>query len=290
MIAKDGRIVWVQDEARMVSLPGKRPYWQGFLLDVTERKQSQAQLERALAVERQASQRLRSLDEMKNTFLQAVSHDLRTPLAAILGLAVTLERRDLQLDEADARDLAHRIAANARRLDRLVANLLDMDRLERGIVSPTVEPVDVGVLVGRIVEESGLVSEDRLETELAPIEQDVDVSKVERIVENLLANAARHAPASSTIWVRVVAAPGGVEIVVEDEGDGVPRELRDVVFEPFRQGPEAPKHSPGVGIGLALVQRFAALQGGRAWVQEREGGGASFHVFLPETFQEAEDP
>jgi PAS domain S-box-containing protein len=290
MIAKDGRIVWVQDEARMVSLPGKRPYWQGFLLDVTERKQSQAQLERALAVERQASQRLRSLDEMKNTFLQAVSHDLRTPLAAILGLAVTLERRDLQLDEADARDLAHRIAANARRLDRLVANLLDMDRLERGIVSPTVEPVDVGVLVGRIVEESGLVSEDRLETELAPIEQDVDVSKVERIVENLLANAARHAPATSTIWVRVVAAPGGVEIVVEDEGDGVPRELRDVVFEPFRQGPEAPKHSPGVGIGLALVQRFAALQGGRAWVQEREGGGASFHVFLPETFQEAEDP
>ena len=281
MIAKDGHVVWVQDEARLVKLPGKRPYWQGFLLDVSERKEAQVQLERALAVERQATQRLRSLDDMKNMFLQAVSHDLRTPLAAILGLAVTLERDDVQLDEDDARDLAHRIAANARRLDRLVSNLLDMDRLERGIVTPTLEVTDVGALVGRIVEDSELVPEERVRTELRHVTQQVDIAKVERIVENLLANAARHAPAASTIWVRVVAVPDGIEIAVEDDGPGVPEELRDVVFEPFRQGPDAPQHSPGVGVGLALVRRFAELLGGRAWVQEREGGGASFRVFLP---------
>ena len=73
---------------------------------------------------------------MKNTFLQAVSHDLRTPLAAILGLAITLERGDVHLEEDDAKDLARRIAGNARRLDRLVTNLLDLDRLARGIVTP----------------------------------------------------------------------------------------------------------------------------------------------------------
>ena len=139
MIAKDGRIVWVQDEATLVHLPNKPPYWQGFLLDVTERKEAEAQLERALDVEREATQRLRALDEMKNTFLQAVSHDLRTPLAAILGLAITLERGDIQLSDDDARDLAHRIAVNARRLDRLVTNLLDLDRLARGIVAPKLQ-------------------------------------------------------------------------------------------------------------------------------------------------------
>ncbi len=199
---------------------------------------------------------------MKNTFLQAVSHDLRTPLAAILGLAITLERGDVHLDEADARDLARRIAGNARRLDRLVTNLLDMDRLARGIVSPKLDETDVGGLVGRVAEESELVPPGRLVIELEPVVQAVDVAKVERIIENLLANAVRHTPSTSTIWVRVEADAAGVLIAVEDDGPGVPEDLREAVFEPFRQGPDAPQHSPGVGVGLTLVRRFAELQGG----------------------------
>jgi signal transduction histidine kinase len=72
-----------------------------------------------------------------------------------------------------------------------------------------------------------------------------------------------------------------VVIAVEDDGPGVAEHLRETIFEPFRQGPDAPQHSPGVGVGLTLVRRFAELHGGRAWVQERDGGGASFRVFLP---------
>jgi signal transduction histidine kinase len=73
----------------------------------------------------------------------------------------------------------------------------------------------------------------------------------------------------------------GVLIAVEDEGPGVPKELQVEIFEPFRQGPTASPHAPGTGIGLSLVAMFADLHGGRAWVQDREGGGASFRVFLP---------
>jgi PAS domain S-box-containing protein len=281
MIAKDGRIVWVQDEASLIRLPGKAPYWQGFLLDITERKEWEDQLERSLDVEREATHRLRALDEMKNTFLQAVSHDLRTPLAAILGLAITLERGDVHLEEADAKDLARRIAANARRLERLVTNLLDLDRLARGIVEPKLEEVDVAGLVRRVLEESQLIEEGRLQTDLRTVVQPVDVAKVERIVENLLANTARHTPSNASIWVSVKPEPNGVMILVEDSGAGVSADLRDAIFEPFRQGPEAPQHSPGVGVGLTLVRRFAELHGGRAWVQDRDGGGASFRVFLP---------
>ena len=108
-----------------------------------------------------------------------------------------------------------------------------------------------------------------------------DGAKVERIVENLLANTARHTPSHASIWVRVHNADGGVLLAIEDDGPGVAAEIRETIFEPFQQGPDAPQHSPGVGVGLTLVRRFAELHGGRAWVQDRDGGGASFRVFLP---------
>jgi signal transduction histidine kinase len=115
-----------------------------------------------------------------------------------------------------------------------------------------------------------------------------DGSKVERIVENLLANTVRHTPPTSTIWIAVAGTDEGALLVVEDDGAGVSEELRETIFDPFQQGPEAPRHSPGVGVGLTLVRRFAELHGGRAWVQDREGGGASFRVLLP--FEPPEPP
>jgi two-component system, OmpR family, sensor histidine kinase KdpD len=250
--------------------------------DITARKRAEQELERALVVEREAAQRLRAVDEMKNTFLQAVSHDLRTPLAAILGLAVTLGRSDIELERGDATELADRIAINARKLDRLVTDLLDLDRLGRGIVEPNLQPVDVGALLSRVVEESELLAGRRVLLDVEPVVVRVDAAKVERIVENLLANTARHTPASSAVWVSARRVDGGVVVAVEDDGDGVPESERTEIFEAFRQGSEAPTHSPGVGVGLTLVARFAELHGGRAWVEERLGGGASFRVLLPD--------
>ena len=281
MVHKDGRVVWVQDEARLVRTGDAPPYWQGFLLEITERKEAEERLAEALEREREATQQLRSLDEMKNTFLQAVSHDLRTPLAAILGLAITLERPDVHLEEGDTHDLARRIADNARKLDRLVTNLLDLDRLARGIVEPKLHVTDLGALVRRVLSESDLIADAQVETEIAEVILPIDGAKVERIVENLLANTTRHTPVGTTVWVRVFRVPEGGMIVVEDNGAGVTSDLRETIFEPFLQGPDAPQHSPGVGVGLALVRRFAELHGGRAWVEDREGGGASFRVLLP---------
>jgi signal transduction histidine kinase len=83
------------------------------------------------------------------------------------------------------------------------------------------------------------------------------------------------------IWVRLWSQDGGAVIAVEDDGPGVPVDLRHEIFEPFRQGPTSSAHSPGTGIGLSLVAMFADLHGGRAWIEDREGGGASFRVFLP---------
>jgi PAS domain S-box-containing protein len=281
LFAKDGRAVWVRDDWVVTSRHSGDPILQGVIFDITERKQAEEDLERALSIEREAAERLRALDELKNTFLHAVSHELRTPLSAVLGLSLTLERDEVQLSAGEHADMVHRLAANARKLDRLLADLLDLDRLDRGIMEPRRRPTDVAALVGRIVDSSDLIGARSVRVVTQPVVIPLDASKVERIVENLLANAARHTPPETTIWVRVAPDHDGVLLCVEDDGPGISDTLRDTIFEPFRQGPDASGHSAGVGIGLSLVSKFAELHGGRAWVEERPGGGASFKVFLP---------
>jgi len=125
------------------------------------------------------------------------------------------------------------------------------------------------------------VSDTRLRIDIRSVMQAVDPAKVERIVENLLANAVRHTPSGATIWISLVPEDDGVLLTVEDDGPGVDPALAETIFEPFLQGPDAPQHAPGVGVGLTLVRRFAELHGGRAWLEPRPGGGASFRVHLP---------
>ncbi|MGZ5294489.1 MAG: sensor histidine kinase [Actinomycetota bacterium] len=279
LVARDGRVVWVHDQARLITDDAGEPmYWQGVLVDITEQKRAEA-LEADLASERQTAHELREADELKNTFLQAVAHDLRSPLTAILGLSGTLERDEIDLDRDDTRDFARRITANAQRMDRLVADMLDLERLAGGVLRPVLLPLDVGALVREMAVSSGLATHRRLDLETPGVTIHADRAMVERIVDNLLTNTAKHTPEEARIWVRVEPLDGGAVVVVEDDGPGVPAEDRDAIFEPFRQG-SVPDRSTGVGVGLALVARFAALHGGRAWVEEREGGGASFHVFL----------
>jgi PAS domain S-box-containing protein len=277
LLARTGETVWVHDQARLIEDDAGHPkYWQGVLVDITEQRRAE-DLERDLASEREATDRLRAADEMKNTFLQAVSHDLRTPLAAILGLAVTLEREDVDLEAEETHDMARRIAQNARKLDGIVTNLLDLDRLSSGKLEPFFEMVDVGTIVRELVTNFDISTDRTLRLHTEPTEIPADAAMVERIVENLLGNALKHTPPHARIWVSVEHLAEGALIVVADDGPGVPAEERERIFEPFRQGTD---HASGAGVGLALVARFAELHDGRAWVEDRPRGGASFNVFL----------
>jgi PAS domain S-box-containing protein len=279
IVTPDGREVWVHDETTFVTGEDGGPsFLQGVMYDVTERKLAEQALQHSERRERDAAERLRALDEMKNTFLAAVSHELRSPLTSILGLSLTLEQQ--KLSAADRRDLTRRVAQNARKLDRLLKDLLDIDRLSRGNVTPQLRTTDLGALVRGTVDSLEL-GDRRVVVDTDSVRVPVDAPKVERIVENLVMNAVRHTGPESAVTVRVWPGGGGAFLAVEDDGPGVPPDLETEIFEPFRQGPTASSHSPGTGIGLSLVAMFTELHGGRAWVEEREGGGASFRVFLP---------
>jgi PAS domain S-box-containing protein len=248
--------------------------------DVTERERADDTLREAYEREREAAERLRSVDVMKNAFLSAVSHELRTPLSAVLGFAATLQQTDLELDEDDRKMMLDRLAANAHKLHQLLEDLLDLDRTARGVLEPQRSALDVTELVMRVTEEAELGGHP-VTVDAEPILIEVDGPKVERIVENLVTNAAKYTPEGTPVGVYVRRQDDGVLIVVEDEGPGIPEALKEAVFEPFERGPDAPRRAAGTGIGLSLVARFAELHGGRAWVENRPGGGSSFRVFLP---------
>ncbi len=227
-----------------------------------------------------AAHELRELNDVKDTLLHAVSHDLRGPIAAIVGSAQSLDRRDqLGLERADVDALVDGVLQSGRKLDRMVGDLLDLERLDRGLVEPDRTPTELGALLSRVVDEAMYADRHPIHVEvLEPIEMDVDAGKIERVVENLLVNAVKYTPDGTPIRVRVERVEGGSLLSVEDEGPGVADEIKAAIFEPFRQGAGA---RSGAGIGLSLVARFAELHRGRAWVEDRARGGAAFRVFLP---------
>ncbi|MDP9295254.1 MAG: HAMP domain-containing histidine kinase [Actinomycetota bacterium] len=258
----------------------------GLMVDVNELKRtqgklrhSQEELEAALQRERQASTRLRQLDEVKNTFLSAVSHELRSPLTFILGTSGLLEKHIDSLPPEEVREMVGHTRRSAKKLQSLLDDLLDVERLRQGRITLEREPVDIAELAERVVEDLGTQDEHPVIVDVPHMEILVDASKIERVLSNLISNAFKYCPPESRIWVREEHSSDGIILIVEDEGDGIAESDREVIFDAFERVDA--QGSSGTGIGLSLVSKFADMHGGRAWVEERRGGGASFHVLLP---------
>jgi len=248
--------------------------WLVDALDTTVRSQG-----RQLARETERVDDLTQQNAVQNTLLHAVSHDLKGPLAGVLGAMQTIRRAEkLHLTDKELNDLYGVIEQAGAKAARLVEDLLDLDRLDRGQLEPQREPTDVVVIADRLAGELPTLAGHPVRVDGPRIFVDLDPTMTERIIENLMNNAARHTAPGTPIHVEVVEQKGGVIVVVEDEGPGVNDDLKATIFEPFQQGENA---RGGVGIGLSLVGRFADLHGGSAHVEDRDGGGARFIVLLP---------
>ncbi|MEX2273977.1 MAG: PAS domain-containing protein [Actinomycetota bacterium] len=288
MRTNDGRWRWILDEAEVVhDANGNPAHLQGLMFDITERKAAEERIRKALERERAANQRLAELDALKNTLLHTVSHDLRTPLTAIHAAAGTLMDLNDRLTDAERNDLFVTLLTRSDRMEELLSDLLDLDRLDRGVVEPRRDLVDLAELVPAVLAKCDGLDGRTIEVHIPPLEALLDRTKTERIVENLVTNAVHYTSRKVPIRVFAERALGGddhhdaVLLTVEDEGPGVADEVKTEIFEPFRRGPAGEQGPTGTGIGLSLVSSFAQLHGGRAWVEDRPGGGARFCVLLP---------
>ncbi len=236
------------------------------------RSQEEAAHRRELAVE---------TERLRNALLSSVSHDLRTPLAAITGAASSLANDDLEPEVRH--DLAQSIADEADRLGHLLRNLLDVTRLESGAVAVRKEWCPIEEVVGAAL--------NRLETRLGdrPVHVELpsdlplvplDASLLEQVMTNLVENALRYSPAGTLIEISASRGTGEVQVTVADRGPGLPEGMEKRVFEKFFQAePAAP--AKGVGLGLTVCKGIIQAHGGWIKAANRPGGGTTFTFALP---------
>jgi signal transduction histidine kinase len=233
---------------------------------------SRVALTRAAAQEQLAEQ-----DRLRSLVLSTVAHDLRGPLAVAGGSLETLAGSDARVDERQRGELIEACRRAVNRMRRLVDDLLGLELAEERRATTTGH-TDVGEVLCALVADLSL-GDTRIAVEVGEAEAAIDPVSLERIVENLVSNAAKYSPAQGTVHVRYGRADGGgTVIVVADEGPGVAVDDRARIFEPFQQAGE---RRDGVGLGLYIARRFVELHDGRIWVDDAPGGGAAFHVWLP---------
>jgi signal transduction histidine kinase len=238
----------------------------------------------AFAQQQDLVERMRSVDELKTVFLATASHELRTPVTAIVGFSALLLQHWDTTSAEQRRGLIERVHANSQRLEALTEQLLDFAQLERGLPRSDDGAIDLSRVVGQILsDQPELSAGHEVDTYLTP---DCTIrgsrSALERIVTNLVGNAAKYAPRGTRISVTVQPEGSRVLLLVDDEGPGVPDADRERIFSRFYRGRgDSVSRTRGAGVGLAIVAEYAASMSATASVRSAPSGGARFAISFP---------
>ena len=233
--------------------------------------------------------RVRAQEEatrLKEDFLSAAAHDLRTPLTTVVAQAEFLERRAMR-DPTSPADLTgiRRIVREGKRLAAQVADLLDANRLERGKLIAEREPVDLSTVAREVVEHAG--DEHAVQVEVtAPVVGIWDRRRVEQLVQNLVENARKYSPERTGIAVKVWQENGEARLTVRDHGIGIPPADLPHIFDRFSRGSNVDdRRFHGMGLGLFICRGIVEEHGGRIWAESELGKGSTFHVALPVAYE-----
>jgi two-component system, chemotaxis family, CheB/CheR fusion protein len=257
-------------------------------VDITARKQAEDDLARAYAAEQAARATAERALHVRDQFLSIASHELRTPMTALLGYAQML-RRALQGGKGDVAKMADRVIRQTQRLDSLVDQLLDVSRLQRGQFVLERQPVDLNALGAYVVAEFretlpaaaaravSFVPEDSA----APVMVHADPARIEQVMLNLLSNAVKYSPPRGTVHLRLRQTATEAVLKVVDEGIGVPEHVRQQIFQPFFRAENIDVQVSGFGLGLYIVQNIVERHDGTIVIESHEGVGSTFRISLP---------
>jgi two-component system sensor histidine kinase KdpD len=227
---------------------------------------------------------LRRTDQLRTALLNAVSHDLRTPLATIIASAGSLRQHDVSWTGEEREGFAQAIEEEAERLNRLVGNLLDLSRIEGGSLRPQKSWHDLGLLVDDVVRRMAPVTSHHRITVSVPDDLPpvfLDAVEIDEVLSNLVENATKYSPADSEVAIEVRREGESVRVVVADRGAGIPTTALPHLFEPFYRVLDGQPRPQGLGLGLAIVKGLVEAHGGRVRAENRAGGGARFVFTLP---------
>jgi two-component system, OmpR family, sensor histidine kinase KdpD len=224
-------------------------------------------------------------DRLRTALLTSISHDLKTPLAAVLAAAGTLRDLSTALSDAEKADLLATVIEESERLNRFIANLLDMTRLESGAVVPNTAPHDLGEIVGSALRRAGkILARHQVVLQLAaslPM-LDLDAVLFEQVLFNILDNAAKYSPAGATICIRSWSDNSAVYLQILDEGDGIPPADLEHIFDKFYRARKGDQVRAGTGLGLAISRGFVeAMRGTITAANRTDRAGAVFTIRLP---------
>jgi two-component system, OmpR family, sensor histidine kinase KdpD len=231
--------------------------------------------------------RVAETDRLRSALLTSISHDLKTPLAAVLGAAGALRDLPASLNDNAKADLLATIIDESERLNRFIANLLDMTKLESGAIVPNTAPHDVGEIVGSTLERaSKILARHRVEVVIGPDLPMVSVDPVlfEQVLFNLLDNAAKYAPAGTIVSIQGWHEKDSVKLQVLDEGGGIPPADLDRIFDKFHRVQKGDQVRAGTGLGLSISRGFVeAMHGTITAANRTDRTGAAFMITLPIT-------
>jgi len=228
------------------------------------------------------------LNQLKSEFITLVSHEFRTGLVGIQGFSEMI--RDSDLEVADIKSFAGDINKDAQRLNRMINDMLDLDRIEAGRLTLRMESVDINLVLEEAVERARASGEQHaINVDLDPTRPTAhcDADRVAQIVANLLTNAIKYSPDGGEITVSSRAAEGFVEVGIRDHGVGIAPEFAKRLFSRYERYEKTSGKIIGTGLGLAIARQIVEMHGGRIWVDTSVGSGSDFRFTLPMPGQKA---